>query len=254
MNTYRGLHARHYDLVYGEKPYSTEARFVDALLREADAEPGRLLDVACGTGRHAAQFSALGWDVTGVDHSESLLEHARRNAPDASFLCQDMRKLDVPGAPFDAVTCLFDSIGYPLEDAGIVAALSGMRRHAAPGSPVAIEFLHAPALLRRASPLGVRTWPLSENGAGELVRISRVDVDESARTMQVEYELLELHGDGTYERWRETQANRFFTTEEMGELLEAAGLRAERFLHAYTEGAEIDDETFHVLVVARLVG
>jgi hypothetical protein len=165
-----------------------------------------------------------------------------------------MRKLDVPGAPFDAVTCLFDSIGYPLEDAGIVAALSGMRRHAAPGSPVAIEFLHAPALLRRASPLGVRTWPLSENGAGELVRISRVDVDESARTMQVEYELLELHGDGTYERWRETQANRFFTTEEMGELLEAAGLRAERFLHAYTEGAEIDDETFHVLVVARLVG
>ena len=46
-NTYQGLHARHYDLVYADKPYAAEARFVHDLLRR---RPGRLLDVACGTG------------------------------------------------------------------------------------------------------------------------------------------------------------------------------------------------------------
>ena len=35
MNTYAGLHARYYDVVYADKPYGEEARFVDSLLREA---------------------------------------------------------------------------------------------------------------------------------------------------------------------------------------------------------------------------
>src|SRR5262245_11024529 len=117
MNTYAGLHARYYDVVYADKPYEHEARFVDSLLRDAGTATGRrLLDVACGTGRHAAEFAALGWSVTGVDLSEALLEHARTNAPTARFLRQDMRQLDVPGEPFDAITCLFDAIGYAIDD------------------------------------------------------------------------------------------------------------------------------------------
>jgi len=47
MNTYAGLHARYYDVVYGEKAYVHEARFVDSLIRDSGTERGRLLDVAC---------------------------------------------------------------------------------------------------------------------------------------------------------------------------------------------------------------
>lgn len=250
MNTYEGLHARHYDVVYADKPYADEARFVDALLRSAGVERARLLDVACGTGRHAAELTDLGWDVTGVDYSEELLEHARRNAPSARFVCQDMRELELAEAPFDAVTCLFDSVGYALDNAGVVASLAGMAAQTDPCGAVAIEFLHAPAILRHASSLGVRRWPL-EHG-GELIRISRTRLDVRRQVMEVEYELLELGSDGSYEQWRETQANRFFALPELEALLDAAGLRAETFVPAYRDADGIDDETFHVIALARM--
>ena len=249
LNTYEGLHARRYDVVYGDKPYGAEARFVDSLIRGAGTQNGRLLDVACGTGRHAASFAKLGWEVTCVDYSESLLDQARLNAPDALFLQQDMRELDVPGGPFDAVTCLFDSIGYPQATEGVLAALAGMRRHIAADGVVVIEFLHAPALLGHASPLGIRRWPLPEDG--ELIRVSKACIDEQRRVMVVSYELLELNADGTYERWEETQANRFFSVAEMDALLTQAGLHTAAFLPAYRDG-RIDDRTFHVIAVAKV--
>jgi SAM-dependent methyltransferase len=250
VNTYTGLHARHYDVLYAEKPYGQEARFVDTLLREAGVTRGRLLDVACGTGRHAAEFAFLGWNVTGVDVSGDLLERARLNVPGVRFLRQDMRELDLPGERFDAVTCLFDSIGYALDDEGVLTTLAAAGRHLAHDGALAVEFLHAPALLADAAPLRVRRVRLSETG-DELLRISSTRLDEQRRVMEVEFELIELRSDGTYERWWESHANRFFLPAEMGDLLERAGLRSERFVPAYREDGQIDDTTFHVLVVGR---
>jgi SAM-dependent methyltransferase len=240
LNSFQGLHARYYDLIYAAKPYAEEARFVHELLGGGG---GRLLDVACGSGRHAREFAALGWEVTGVDYSPDLLQRAREAGIDVHE--QDMRELGVPGAPFDAVTCLFDSIGYPQDNEGVVAALDGMRRH---GGRVAVEFLHAPALLTHADPVRVRRWELPDGG--ELVRVSETQIDAPAMTMHVGYDVVELRADGSYARERERQSNRFFAVEEMRALMGLAGLRVERFVPAYADG-EIGPDTFHVIAVAR---
>jgi SAM-dependent methyltransferase len=250
MNTYTGLHARHYDVVYRDKPYADEARFVDSLLRDAEVARGRLLDLACGTGRHARELGALGWDVTGVDVSDELLEYARLTAPEARFERQDMRELDVRGGPFEAVTCLFDSIGYALDDEGVLATLAGAGRHLATRGALVLEFLHAPALQRGASALRVRRFALSDHG-DEVVRISRTRLDEQRSVMEVEFELLELRSDGTYDLWLETQRNRYFAVSEMRTLLERAELEVVRVVPAYRESDAVDDETFHVIAVAR---
>jgi SAM-dependent methyltransferase len=239
-NTFQGLHARHYDLIYAAKPYADEARFVHELL---GGRPGRLLDVACGSGRHARELAALGWEVTGVDYSADLLEHAA--AAGIHVQRQDMRELDLPGREFDAVTCLFDSIGYPQDDDGIVAALAGMRRHLARGGRLAVEFLHAPALLGGADPVRVRRFELPDGGT--LVRISETEL--TGGVMHVSYELIELRPDGSYLHETERQSNRFFAVEEMRALMTRAGLGVERFVPAYSEG-EVTDDTFHVIALA----
>ena len=69
--------------------------------------------------------------------------------------------------------------------------------------------------------------------------------------VDVDFELIELHADGTYERWLESQSNRFFFPAAMQALLECAGLRAERFVAAYQQDAPIDEATFHVIVVSK---
>ena len=251
INSFTGLHAGYYDLIYADKPYADEARFVARHLEAVlGRRPRTLLDLACGTGRHAVEFAAMGIEVTGVDLNEELLAHARERAPGIEFVAQDMCELDLGGPRFDAVTCLFDSIGYPRTGERVIAALAGAGRHIAGGGVLAVEFLHAPAMLLHAAPLRVRRWERADGG--ELLRVSEIRLDVPRQVMEVEYDLVDLRPDGTYERWRERQLNRFFSVEEMRALMAAAGLATVDSVPAYQDSGEIQADTFHVLALARV--
>lgn len=240
MNSYTGLHARVYDQIYADKPYAEEAHFVHEL---GWGRGGTLLDVACGTGRHALAFADLGYEVTAVDLNEELLEVARAAAGDrVRFVQGDMTDLHVLGGPFDLVTCLFDSIGYAQENELVVAALRSLGRHAAEDGTVVVEFLHAPALARGADTRRERTVQLADGR--ELTRVSETTLDAEHMVMHVRYEL-SLDG----ERFEEAQANRAFSVPEMRLLAETAGLEVRSLVPAYT-GGRIDLDTFHVLLVA----
>jgi SAM-dependent methyltransferase len=250
INSFTGLHAGYYDLVYADKPYADEARFVARFLEGVLGRlPRTLLDLACGTGRHAVEFAAMGIEVTGVDINEDLLAHARERAEHIEFIAQDMCELDLGDSRYEAVTCLFDSIGYPQRNERVMAALAGARRHLAHQGALAVEFLHAPAMLLHSSPLRVRRWDTGTGG--ELLRVSATRLDVARQLMDVEYELVDLRPDGSYERWRERQLNRFFSVQEMGALMGSAGLIVEDFVAAYQDAGEIDEDTFHVLALAR---
>ncbi len=73
----------------------------------------RLLDVACGPGRHGRLLAEQGYEVVGIDVDEASLAKARRNTKgQAIYLHKDMRHLEeVPGS-FDAVLSLWQSFGY----------------------------------------------------------------------------------------------------------------------------------------------
>ncbi len=94
----------------------TESEVDRALSMLKPAEPGRVLDLACGTGRHALELSRRGFSVVGVDISEELLEIARNDAAeqslDATFVQVDLRELDFEDE-FDLVLSLNDgAVGY----------------------------------------------------------------------------------------------------------------------------------------------
>jgi 2-polyprenyl-3-methyl-5-hydroxy-6-metoxy-1,4-benzoquinol methylase len=76
----------------------------------------RILDVGCGTGRHSIELARRGYDVTGVDLSEAMLERARANAATEdcriSFVHADARTLPF-NEEFDAVIMLCEG-GFPL--------------------------------------------------------------------------------------------------------------------------------------------
>jgi len=246
VNSYTGLHARVYDEIYAEKPYADEARFVHEL---AGAPGGKLLDVACGTGRHAVAFADLGYDVTATDINEELLTAGRAAAGNrVRFLQADMCDLDIDGAPFDLVTCLFDSIGYPQADERIVAALRALGRHVGPEGRIVWEFLHAPAMLRGAAPVRIRRLTLRDGR--DLVRTSETTIDVERMLMHVQYELWAVDGDGATEHGLEQQTNRIFSVPEMRLLADAAGLRLRAVVPAYADG-KIGPDTYHLLAFAE---
>jgi SAM-dependent methyltransferase len=247
VNSYTGLHARAYDEIYADKPYAREARFVHEL---AGLGGGKLLDVACGTGRHALAFAELGYDVTASDINEELLAVGRETAgARVRFVQGDMCDLHVDGGPFELVTCLFDSIGYPQDDDRIVSALRSLGRHSAPGGRIAVEFLHAPAMMRGAESARIKRLVLQDGR--KLVRTSETTLEIERMLMHVRYELWATADDGGVEHDEEVQTNRLFSVPEIRLLATAAGLDVRAVVPAYADG-EIDPDTFHVLLVAEV--
>jgi SAM-dependent methyltransferase len=100
---------------------------------------GRLLDVACGTGRSFLWMLEQGWEVTACDISPAMLAQARAKAGDrVSLSVADMRELPVLGE-FELVWALGDVVNYLLSCEELEAALGAMRRNLAPGGLVMFD-------------------------------------------------------------------------------------------------------------------
>jgi SAM-dependent methyltransferase len=77
--------------------------------------PGcRVLDLCCGTGQIAAGLIERGFQVTGIDGSEAMLNFARENAPQAHFVHADARSFELP-KEFEAALSAFDSLNHIME-------------------------------------------------------------------------------------------------------------------------------------------
>ena len=91
-----------------------------------------VLDVGCGTGKGFMPLLDLGWKVTGLDISPSMVELARAKAgPEVRIEVADMREMELYGS-FDLVLCLDDAINYLHSVEELERALRGMAANLAP--------------------------------------------------------------------------------------------------------------------------
>jgi SAM-dependent methyltransferase len=104
----------------------------------AGAPPGRALDAACGTGRHARTLVELGHRVSGIDLTPEMLERARVNVPDATFAVADLRELPFADDSFELAVCGLALAHLPSLD-GAVAELA---RVLTPGARLIVSVLH----------------------------------------------------------------------------------------------------------------
>jgi ubiquinone/menaquinone biosynthesis C-methylase UbiE len=129
--------ARFYDALYRFKDYGAAADAVDGVIRGHAPKARTLLDVACGTGEHIAALRDR-YDAQGLDLNPELLEVAREKSPDVVFHEGDMASFELDER-FDAVTCLFSSIGYVKTPERMRAAVAAMTRHLEPGGVLILE-------------------------------------------------------------------------------------------------------------------
>lgn len=104
-----------YDSLFGQDDpfYAFEYSLLDRVI----SIRSKVLDLGCGTGRHAIHLAKRGNEVTGLDLSANMIEHAKKNALSAQqnvmFLKGDMADLSpFADCTFDFVICLYQSFGY----------------------------------------------------------------------------------------------------------------------------------------------
>ena len=114
------FNTREYLNVYRHRNEEDAKKLVDLILKNVFL-PGnaKVLDLACGPGRHSILFAEQGYRVTAVDLSENLLAIAKKIAVGSGFKINffkcDLRNFSV-SAKFDLVVNLFTSFGYFEDD------------------------------------------------------------------------------------------------------------------------------------------
>ena len=112
-----------------------------SLLPELDrrgVRRGRVLDVACGTGRAFEPLLKRGWEIRGCDISPSMLEIARRQFPGIELEVADMRELPVYGE-FELVLIMNDAVNYLIGEGELERTMAGVRANLAPDGLVLFD-------------------------------------------------------------------------------------------------------------------
>ena len=108
-----------YDTFMDNVPYEEWGEYLHGLLLEYGVEDGLVLDLGCGTGTMTEILASKGYDMTGVDFSEEMLDIAMqkcaKSGHDILYLMQDMREFELYGT-VRAIVSVCDSMNYLTED------------------------------------------------------------------------------------------------------------------------------------------
>jgi len=151
-----------YEPLFGpERDRREVARLLDVLGLPVGA---RVLDAACGQGRHAHLLAEAGLDVDGVDYSEDLLARARARGmgPGLRYARADLRELPADwGERFDAVVNLGTSFGFFRKASDDAAVLRELARVLAPGGALVWQGASRDGVVSRFL---ARDWWLTADG------------------------------------------------------------------------------------------
>jgi ubiquinone/menaquinone biosynthesis C-methylase UbiE len=208
-----------YEAIYDArgKDYAAEAAWLRAAIAAANPHAKRLLDVACGTGAHL-RYLHRHFTVAGVDADPAMIAIAKERLGDVPLHVANMQDLTVD-APFDALICLFGSIGYVQDEAELRTTIAHFAAAVGDGGLVIVEpWLH---------PDDWRTGTIDasfvDQPALKIARISTSERYESTSVIRYEYLVGEATGVSGFS---ETHRLQLFTEEQYLAAFEAAGLRA----------------------------
>ncbi|MFN0014833.1 MAG: class I SAM-dependent methyltransferase [Saprospiraceae bacterium] len=139
----------YYHVLYQSHDDKEAQQFIDKLLVALNLPPrARVLDLACGKGRHARHLAEKGFDVTGLDISPASVAFARHFEHEhLAFFQHDMR-LPYRVNYFDGIVNMFTSFGYFDTDRDHVRTLANVAKGLKPGGVFLLDFFNA-ELVRR---------------------------------------------------------------------------------------------------------
>jgi SAM-dependent methyltransferase len=219
-------YASAYDAMYAEKDDVAECDAVIALFRRhGDGKISRLLDLGCGTGRHASELARRGFDVIGVDFSEAMLARARKHMHSGKgsldFKQGDARSYR-SGKPCDAVLMNFNVLGYMSSNQDFAASLTTARANLRAGGIFLTDFWYGPAVV--FDPPGER---LREIGAGDtkILRYSTSVHEPDRQCIRITIRVVEVQQGQVRSDSEEIHTVRYFFPIELESALQSHGFR-----------------------------
>jgi SAM-dependent methyltransferase len=223
-------YSRYYDLLYRDKDYAGEAKYIAGLIRRYSPNAKSVMEIGCGTGAHAAGLAQMGFEVSGVDMSEGMLEaaDARRSslspeiASKLSFSHGDARAVRLY-KKFDVVISLFHVMSYQTSNSDLAQSFETAREHVKSGGVFIFDCWYGPAVLRQ--------WPsvTEKNLSDDTIEVHRIATPEihvNDNIVDVNYDVsVKDHATGVTETLKETHRMRYLFQPEIELAFKTAGMK-----------------------------
>ena len=228
MTNFGDLYSQYYDLLYQDKDYVEEANYVNSLIKKFGKTSNSILDMGCGTGRHAELFFSKGYKVHGIDSSEDMLEVAKNrcnnNGGDLSFSQSSIQDLDLK-RKFDVVTSLFHVLSYQNKNEDLIKTFKVAKEHLNDGGVFIFDFWYAPAVLTDTPVVRVKSL---ENDSVKITRIANPTLSAQENITNVNFNIfIEEKESGRIVKKEEAHAMRYFFDCELEMICTEVGLSVE---------------------------
>jgi SAM-dependent methyltransferase len=259
-----GAYSQYYDLLYRDKDYLGEAQYLQSLLERHQPGARSVLDLGCGTGRHALLLAESGYRMVGVDRSPEMLANAKAQLAHASperlarlassgalpsFVEGDLRTVRT-GQKFDVVVSLFHVMSYQVQNADLRAAFTTAKEHLNPGGVFMFDCWYGPAVLTEHPT--ARTLDL-ENDQIAVRRTADPVSHPNQNSVDVNFVVaITDKQTGAVDELRETHTMRYLFTPEVELLLECCGF-ALKDSSAFMSDKPLGLDTWTALFVATSV-
>jgi SAM-dependent methyltransferase len=254
MSVFESVYAGQYDQLYAAKDYRGECDLVEAAVkRHAKKAPRTLLDIGCGTGSHSIELAQRGYQVTGVDLSQSMLDAAARKSATLpvehrpAWQCGDAREFDT-GRTFELGIMMFAVIGYLTTNDDVLKGLRNIRRQLETGALFLCDFWYGPSVLSVRPTDRVRVLDTPD---GRVIRAASTTMDPASHTADVTFHLWTLQGERLASETRETHHLRFFFPQEFALLLSVSGFKLHGMSAFPTLDERLSDATWNAFTVAE---
>lgn len=248
-------YAHYYDLLYRDKDYAGEVHYVAELVRRHHPTAHTMLELGCGTGRHAILLQKQGYEVTGIDVSGEMIARAQARlcslptdaAAALRFLKGDIRDTRLE-RQFDVVISLFHVFSYQTTNQELSAAFATAQAHLKPGGILVFDCWYGPGVLHQRPETRIKRL---EDEQIEVTRMAEPEMHPNQNRVDVHYQvLIRDKASGQYSEVRETHRMRYLFRPEIELQASLAGLEPLAFSEWMT-AKEPGFDSWSACVVAR---
>lgn len=250
MEAYTGF-AEVYDIFMDNIDYQIWTDYLISLLKEQGIEDGLVLDLGCGTGNVTERLAMAGYDMTGIDMSEDMLniaiEKREVSGHDILYLCQEMQEFELYGT-VRAVVSICDCINYVTEREAVVQTFRLVNNYL---DPEGIFIFDMNTSYKYRQLLADNTFAETRDNScfiWENYYDEEEKVNEYALTLFIE----DKEG-RKYDRYEEYHYQRAYEIEEMIQMIKESGLEFLKVYDAFTREAPKEDSE-RVYFIAREKG